>query len=284
MLFYPLNWVLNMSSRSILKALGIKEAPQHEILSDVEIEGLIEASAEHGKMPMGQAEYIYNVFRFGDLEVSDVMVHRTEMVTINADNPPEEIVSAGAAAHTPPSIWRVPRKISSDPAAKDSAARDPGAQGDLSKIDVVRWRGRQFVPDIRRSRKSQAFGAADSFRDGVDEYAGDGAGTLEVFWRRSRRHLRRARLGATARQADRRRRDCRRRVPIRDSTADGLELTMRSPTIAGLVIHEARSIPEAGQSFTFHGFRFRVLKKERNRITSLHVTPLSRKAATAKVA
>ena len=29
-------------------------------------------------------------------------------------------------------------------------------------------------------------------------------------------------------------------------------------TVAGLVIHEARSIPERGQSFTFHGFRFRV--------------------------
>ena len=29
-------------------------------------------------------------------------------------------------------------------------------------------------------------------------------------------------------------------------------------TIAGLVIHEARSIPDVGQSFTFHGFRFSV--------------------------
>jgi Mg2+/Co2+ transporter CorB len=55
-------------------------------------------------------------------------------------------------------------------------------------------------------------------------------------------------------------------------------------TIAGLVIHEARTIPEVGQSFTFHGFRFRVLKKERNRITSLQVTPLTRKVVTAKVA
>src|SRR3977135_1264744 len=57
-------------------------------------------------------------------------------------------------------------------------------------------------------------------------------------------------------------------------------------TIAGLVIHEARSIPEVGQSFTFHGFRFRVLKKERNRITALHIVPLTRKAAgvTARTA
>jgi Mg2+/Co2+ transporter CorB len=53
-------------------------------------------------------------------------------------------------------------------------------------------------------------------------------------------------------------------------------------TIAGVVIHEARSIPEPGQSFTFHGYRFQVMRKTRNRITALRVTPLVRKApATA---
>ena len=67
--------------------LGVKEGSHQEILTDVEIEGLVEESAEHGKMEVGQAEYIQNVFRFGELDVSDVMVHRTEMVTVNADDP-----------------------------------------------------------------------------------------------------------------------------------------------------------------------------------------------------
>ena len=53
--------------------------------------------------------------------------------------------------------------------------------------------------------------------------------------------------------------------------------TTEATTIAGLVIHEARSIPESGQSFTFHGFRFSVLRKQRNRITALRITPLVRK-------
>jgi Mg2+/Co2+ transporter CorB len=44
-------------------------------------------------------------------------------------------------------------------------------------------------------------------------------------------------------------------------------------TIAGLVIHEARAIPESGQVFTFHGFRFDVLRKTKNRITLLRVFP-----------
>jgi Mg2+/Co2+ transporter CorB len=54
-------------------------------------------------------------------------------------------------------------------------------------------------------------------------------------------------------------------------------------TIAGLVIHEARSIPEPGQSFTFHGFRFQVLRKQRNRITALRITPLLRRPAVNQI-
>ena len=49
-------------------------------------------------------------------------------------------------------------------------------------------------------------------------------------------------------------------------------------TVAGLVIHEARSIPERGQSFTFHGFRFSVLRRERNRITALRIVAVPRDA------
>jgi Mg2+/Co2+ transporter CorB len=44
--------------------------------------------------------------------------------------------------------------------------------------------------------------------------------------------------------------------------------------VAGLVIHEARSIPEPRQTFSFHGFRFEVLRKQRNRIAALRITPL----------
>ena len=49
-------------------------------------------------------------------------------------------------------------------------------------------------------------------------------------------------------------------------------------TIAGLVIHEARSIPERGQSFTIHRFRVRVLRRERNRNTALKIAPVPSEA------
>jgi Mg2+/Co2+ transporter CorB len=45
-------------------------------------------------------------------------------------------------------------------------------------------------------------------------------------------------------------------------------------TIAGLVIHEAQTIPEPGQVFTFYGYRFEILRKSRNRITALRIKPV----------
>jgi Mg2+/Co2+ transporter CorB len=45
-------------------------------------------------------------------------------------------------------------------------------------------------------------------------------------------------------------------------------------TLAGLVIHEAQMIPNEGQVFSFHGFRFTVIAKRENRITKLKLRPL----------
>jgi Mg2+/Co2+ transporter CorB len=69
-------------------------------------------------------------------------------------------------------------------------------------------------------------------------------------------------------------------VPIRDlnRAMDWNLPDEEATTVAGLVIHEARSIPEPGQSFTFHGFRFGVLRRERNRLTALRITPVVKKA------
>src|SRR3954453_18267211 len=293
-LFYPLNWLLNASSRAILRMIGIQEAPQHEILSDVEIEGLVEASAEHGKMPIGQAEYIHNVFRFGELHVSDVMLHRTEMVTVNADDPPDEIVNAVLKSeYTRIPLWReTPENIAGILHAKDLLRAIRAADGDLTKVDVASLaRQPWFVPDIRPlSEQLKAFRRRKThFALVVDEY-GEVMGlvTLEDIIEEI--------VGDISDEHDVAVTGCKPQpdgsvvvdgaVPIRDLNRlmDWSLPDEEATTIAGLVIHEARAIPEAEQSFTFHGFRFRVLKKERNRITSLQVTPLTRKVVTAKVA
>ncbi len=65
------------------------------------------------------------------------------------------------------------------------------------------------------------------------------------------------------------------KVPVRDLNRD-LDWNLpdeEATTIAGLVIHEARTIPEVGQRFAFHGFKFEILRRQRNQITALRVTP-----------
>ena len=54
-------------------------------------------------------------------------------------------------------------------------------------------------------------------------------------------------------------------------------------TVAGLVIHEAQTIPEQRQAFVFHGFRFEVLRRQKNRIAALRVTPVEAKGKVKAV-
>lgn len=63
-------------------------------------------------------------------------------------------------------------------------------------------------------------------------------------------------------------------MPIRDlNRALDWELPdEEAVTIAGLVIHEAQTIPERGQVFQFHGARFEVVERRRNQITKLRVS------------
>ncbi|MCB1839097.1 MAG: HlyC/CorC family transporter [Rhodospirillales bacterium] len=52
-------------------------------------------------------------------------------------------------------------------------------------------------------------------------------------------------------------------------------------TIAGLIIYESQSIPEVGQSFLFHGFKFDIVKRQRNQIKTIRVTPLKKEEVAA---
>jgi CBS domain containing-hemolysin-like protein len=284
LLLYPLNWLLNASSRAILKLLGVREAPHHEILSDAEIEGLVEVSAEHGKMGSGQAEYIYNVFRFAELQISDVMVHRTEMTTIDIDRPAREIVeTVTESEHTRIPLWRgEPDNIIGILHAKNLAQALVEHRGKLDAIDIeslatAPW----FVPDTTTLEEQ-----LEAFREKrsrlavvVDEY-----GTLqglitvedilaEIFGEMPDEHRRQSRP------------DVRRRPDgsyLLDGTVPVRELNREyewnlpddgATTIAGLVIQEAGTIPEPGQRFAFFGFRFEILRRQRNQITAIKMIP-----------
>jgi CBS domain containing-hemolysin-like protein len=285
-IFYPLNWLLNNASRSILRLLGVKEAGHQDVLTYDEIEGLVDVSAEHGEMQQRHAEFIHNLFRFGELEVADIMIHRTNMRSIDGNETPDRIVAeALASPYTRLPVWEnETENIVGIMHVKDLLRAIQAANGDVTKVDVkaittTPW----FVPDTTTlTDQLNAFLKRKAhFALVVDEYGEvQGLVTLEDIIEEI--------IGDIADEHDVEIQGVRPQpdgsinvdgsVPVRDiNRATGWDLPdEEATTVAGLVIHEARIIPEPGQAFTFHGFRFQVLRKNRNRITALRVTPLER--------
>lgn len=279
LVFFPLNWLLNGASRAILRALGVKEASHMEILTDVEIEGLVEISAEHGKIEGSRAEQVTSLLRLADLTVADVMVHRRSMKTIEAGLPSREILAqAMASPHTRLPVWKdTPDNIIGVLHARDvlRAVTEKGRDGvALEELMRPPW----FVPDtvwaedqlaeFLRRREHFAI-VVDEFgelkglvtlEDIIEEIVGDIKDEHDVAFTGVRPQP----DGSVNVDGS---------VPIRDlNRAMDWDLPDEvAVTVAGLVIHESQTIPDPGQVFSFHGYRFHILRRQRNAIAALRV-------------
>jgi Mg2+/Co2+ transporter CorB len=302
----PIDWVVRLLGpvltaietvvRWVLKLIGVRTNDEHLLSAHEELRGAVDLLHKEGSVGKLDRDMFGGLLDLRDLNVSDVMIHRTEMITVNVDDSPEAVVAAVLAAPvTRVPLWRESSEnIVGVLHAKDLLRAVQAADGDLAKVDIAALaRPPWFVPDIRPlSEQLKAFRRRKThFALVVDEY-GEVMGivTLEDILEEI--------VGDISDEHDITVSGCAPQpdgsltvdgaVPIRDVNRlmDWGLPDNEATTIAGLVIHEARAIPEAGQSFTFHGFRFRVLKKERNRITALHIVPLTRKAAvvTARTA
>ena len=273
--------------RLILRTFGIGTTEEQSILpAHEELRGTVDLMHREGSVEKHDRDMMGGLLDLRDLTVSDVMVHRTEMLTVNAGDSTEEIVSAVLkAGYTRVPLWREkPENIVGILHAKDLLRALKSAEGDLTKIDVMAialppW----FVPDIRPlSEQLKAFRRRKThFALVVDEYGEvEGLVTLEDILEEI--------VGDISDEHDTPLPGVRPQpdgsvnvdgsVPIRDlnRAMDWNLPDTEATTIAGLVIHEARSIPDVGQSFTFHDFRFSVMRKQRNRITALRIMPLVR--------
>ncbi|MGC1558420.1 MAG: HlyC/CorC family transporter [Bradyrhizobium sp.] len=283
----PLLTIVEAIVRVLMRLIGIKIGHNQQILSPFErLRGAVDLLHHEGKVEKQDRDMLGGLLDLRELQVSDVMVHRTEMVMINADLPPEELVrEVLATEYTRIPLWRdKPENIIGVLHAKDLLRAIRAADGDTSKIDVSTimlppW----FVPEMRPvSEQLKAFRRRKThFALVVDEYGEvEGMVTLEDILEEivgdiSDEHdvvvagVRGQPDGSVVVDGS---------VPIRDlnRAMDWHLPDGEATTVAGLVIHEARSIPERGQSFTFHGFRFRVLRRERNRITALRIVPVPR--------
>jgi Mg2+/Co2+ transporter CorB len=298
----PIDWTIRMLApvliavewvvKWMLRLIGMRVGESESILSPhEELRGTVDLLHREGGVERLDRDMLSGLLDLRDLTVSDVMIHRTEMVTICADDPAEEVVKAALEAEvTRIPLWKGrPENIVGILHAKDLLRAIQASDGDLAKIDLTAIaRPPWFVPDIRPlSEQLKAFRRRKTpFALVVDEY-GEVMGLVtledileEIVGDITDEHdvavpgVRPQPDGSVNVDGG---------VPIRDLNR-AMEWSLpdaEATTVAGLVIHEARSIPEPGQTFTFHGFRFRVLRRDRNRITALRITPLRKPAVKA---
>jgi Mg2+/Co2+ transporter CorB len=296
----PIDWTVRLLApvlvavewlvRRVLRLVGMNVGEGESILSPhEELRGAVDLLHREGGVERLDRDMLSGLLDLRDLTVSDVMIHRTEMVTVCADDPPEQVVKAVLEAEvTRIPLWKAkPENIVGILHAKDLLRAIQTADGDLAKIDATAIaRPPWFVPDIRPlSEQLKAFRRRKThFALVVDEY-GEVMGLVtledileEIVGDITDEHdivvpgVRPQPDGSVNVDGG---------VPIRDLNR-AMEWNLpdgEATTVAGLVIHESRSIPEPGQTFTFHGFRFRVLRREKNRITALRITPLVRQPA-----
>ncbi len=289
-LFGPVTMAIEWFVRMTLRPFGVRIGENQAVLSaHEEIRGQLDLLAREGGVVKDDRDMLGGLLDLQELEVSDVMIHRTKMRTINADLPPQDLVrEVLASPYTRMPLWRgSAENIVGVLHAKDLLRALAAVNGDASRLDVEdialeAW----FVPDTNSlAEQLKAFLAKKThFALVVDEY-GEVMGLVtlediieEIVGDIKDEHdiavtgVRPQPDGSVNVDGS---------VPIRDlNRAMDWNLPDEvATTIAGLVIHEARMIPETGQAFTFHGFRFQVVRKSRNRVTALRVTPLARRKA-----
>jgi Mg2+/Co2+ transporter CorB len=260
---------------------GEPVAPAHE-----EIRGTVELHHREGGVEREHRDMIGGILNLRELTIGEVMIHRKNMTTVDAEDPPAQIVAEIlASGHSRVPLWREqPENIVGVVHIKDIVRALVKNGGTYAGLDVAAlatppW----FVPDTTSAEEQlEAFREKRArFALVVDEYGAlQGLVTLEdildeIFGKLPDEHE------ALSRPDVRRQADgsylVDGKVPVRDLNRD-LDWNLpdeEATTIAGLVIHEARTIPEVGQRFAFFGHKFEILRRQRNQITALRVTPPS---------
>ncbi|RWM22629.1 MAG: CBS domain-containing protein [Mesorhizobium sp.] len=248
-----------------------------------EARGTVDDFRRDGKVVRVDRARIGRLSDLDELEVSDVMVHRTNMRSVNADNPPEAVVrEILQSPHTRMPLWKGSLdNIVGVLHAKDllRALNDVG--NDFSKIDVMKIASKPwFVPDTTTLQEQlNAFLRRKAhFAIVVDEYGEvEGLVTLEDIIEEI--------VGEIADEHDIDVQGVKQEADgsvVVDGTVSIRDLNRaldwnlpdeEATTIAGLVIHETQLIPDEKQAFTFHGKRFVVMKRDKNRIARLRIRP-----------
>ena len=248
-----------------------------------ELRGTIDLHHEDGAVVKHDRDMLGGILDLRDLEVLDVMVHRTQMQTVDGGDAPQKILDEILKSpHTRLPVYRGESENIVGVLHVKDVLRELNRHGnDVEKIDFTDFATDPwFVPESTglKNQLNAFLRRKAHFALVVDEY-GEVMGLVtledileEIVGQITDEHdienagIRPQSDGSVNVDGS---------VPVRDLNRH-MDWTLPedgATTIAGLVIHEAQTIPEPGQVFTFYDFRIEVLRKQRNQITALRLTP-----------
>lgn len=282
--FAPITLTINAVVHRLLAIFGgettedeTREAAEEELRGAIELHDGDEPTVKQ------ERDMLRSVLQLNEVQVEEVMTHRSNVTTIDASLPVEEIVKqAIASPYTRIPVWQnnqdnVVGVLHAKALLREIMERG-GQVGDLDIMTIVTnpW----FIPEQTLLQDQlEAFRARrEHFALVVDEYGSNmGIVTLEdiieeIIGDIDDEHDVEV-VGVTAQSDGSYLVDGS--VTIRDLNRE-FEWNLpdeEAVTIAGLVLHESRRIPEIGQCFMFHGFRFDIVDRERNQITQVKIIP-----------
>ena len=288
-LLTPATLAVEFIVRQILKLTPSKDDDAANLLSaHREIRGTIQLQTKEGTVAKGDAAMLDGVLDLRELQVLDIMVHRTKMETVNAEDPPRKIIGEILnSQYTRMPVWKSEAEnIVGILHTKDLLAALNRTGWDPDKLDIMVLASQPwFVPDTTSlqhqlnqflKRKTQLALVVDEYgevqglitlEDILEEIVGQITDEYDV----GELTIRPQADGSVSVDGT---------VAIRDlnRAMDWGLPDEEATTIAGLIVHEAQTIPEVGQAFTFYGYRFEIVRKARNKITVVRVRRLAAKA------
>lgn len=283
-LFAPVVAAVQMIVRATLRLFGVDVSKDTDVLSaDEEIRDTIDLQASEGNLQKVRRDMLGSILDLDDVLIDEIMVHRKEMAMIDADLTTDAILlEAAKSPFTRLPLWRGQTdNIIGVLHSKDVLRAVKRAELDGAGIDIERIMSEpRFVPETTtlREQLNHFLAWRTHLALVVDEYGAlMGMVTLEDILEEI--------VGEIADEFDYEAEGIRVEedgTVIADGSATIRDINRRmdwglpdddAATIAGLVIHEAESIPIVGQTFAYFGFSFEILGRKKNQITRVSIRP-----------
>ena len=283
----PITWLMEKTVFYILGLIGIKHDKNARSLSVAdEIRGTVDLHHKEGRLFKMDKDMVKGILDLSEITVEDIMVHRSNIFTVNIDDIPKKIISQVAESpYTRIPVWKDNNEniiglIHSKNLLKILKDRQSLeiTRDEIKNSLIKTW----FVPEttslkdqlqmhlkrkIKLAMVVDEYGALNgiiSLEDIIEEIVGDISDEHDI----DMSDITQDKDGS---------------IKVKGSTeirnlnrSFGWDLPdEEANTISGLIINESRSFPKIGQEFQFYGFKFKIIEAEKNIITKVIISSLN---------